>query len=473
MTPAKRLTLAQPTYAFVLTWSGQLISLVGSGLTTFAISVQVYQDTGSITRFSLVAFFSALPTMVLSPIAGALVDRWDRRKVMLYSDLGAGFGTLAIWLLLVAAKAGRWQIQPWHFYGPIALGSACVAFRWPAQYATTSLLVPKRHLGRANGLLELANGAGLIAAPVVAAVLVTRIGTEGVVLIDLATFAFALVTLLIVRFPQPPPSAEGQAGKGSVWREAAYGWAFIRTRPGLLRLVLFVAVMNMITGLLAVLITPLVLSFADIPTLGLIQSAAGLGILAGGVVMSVWGGPRRRIRGIIGFHALSGCALFLAAFPASVLLISIGASLVFFTIPLVASCAQAIWQAKVAPDLQGRVFSMRRMISLAAPPVAALLAGPLADGLFEPWLRPGGALAGTVGKVVGTGPGRGIALLCVALGLLAWLNALVAYLSPRVRNVEDELPEALHEERARSASAAPSPATEVDSPPVVSTGAGG
>ncbi len=187
-------------------------------------------------------------------------------------------------------------------------------------------------------------------------------------------------------------------------------------------------------------------SFADPATLGWVVSFSGVGMLAGGVAMGVWGGPRRRILGVLGFQLLSGVALFAAALPATPGMLA-GAAFVFmFAMPVMVGSAQAIWQVKVPAGVQGRVFAVRRMVSLSAPPVAALLAGPLADGVFEPAMASSGALADSVGRVLGTGPGRGIALLFVVLGILAALNVLLAWLSPRIRNVEDDLPDALRPE---------------------------
>lgn len=451
MSSSQRFAVTNPLYTFGLTWFGQAVSLLGSGLTSFALGLHIYQQSGSITKFSLASFCNLLPTMLLSPIAGALIDRWDRRRAMLLSDLGAGFGSILVWLLLMAGERGVLSLQPWHFYAPIAMSSAFGAFRFPAYYATTTLLVPKKQLTRANSLVDLAAGTTQIASPVVAAALVLRIGLKGVVLIDLATFGFAVTTLLIVRFPRPPESAAGRAGRGSLRSEMAYGWRFLRERPGLLRLLAFVTVSNLILALVTLLITPLILGFTNVQMLGVILSLAGLGMLAGGIVIGAWGGPKRRVRGILGFHMLAGIALLMAALPPTAPVVAAGAALYLFTNPMLASCSLAIWQSKVPPDLQGRVFAVRRMISLGAPPVAALLCGPLSDKLFEPWMAPGGALADSAGRVLGTGTGRGIALLFVVLGACVFLNVLLAYLSPRLRNVEDELPDAIPDHASRGA----------------------
>lgn len=441
---------AHPLRAFFLTWFGQLVSLLGSGLTSFALGVQVYNDSGgSITQFSLVYFFYYLPPLLLAPFAGALVDRWDRRRAMLLADLGAGAVAVLTYAILVAAARGVITLRPAHLYLPMALNAACDAIRWPAYFAATSLLVPKEQLGRANALLELASGLSQIVAPGLAGVLVVHIKLQGVLLADFATFLFAVGTLLAVRFPPPPESDEGRAARGSLLHEMASGWSFVRARPGLVGLLGFAAVYNLVLVLVTLLFTPLVLSFADVPALGGVLSFAGLGALAGGVAGSAWGGPKRRIAGLVLLQCTMGGVLLLALGPPSVVLAWGVAFAVLSLHPLIASALQTVWQRKVPPDLHGRVFAVRRMISLAAPPVAALLTGPLTEGVFGPAFQPGGALAGSVGAWIGAGPGAGIRVLIASLGLLGVANAALAWLSPRVRRVEEDLPDMLPDVAAR------------------------
>lgn len=439
-------TITRPLPAFLVMWGGLIVTWFGSGLTTFAIGTFMYQRSGSITEYSLFQFFYFMPMMVLSPVAGALIDRWDRRRAMLLAEIGAGASAALIWLLLLASDKGLWQLELWHLYVLIALGSCFGTFQLPACYAATSLLVPKEHLGRANGMIELAFGAGQILAPLTAGQVLGRIGLQGVVLMDVISFGLSIVLLLFVRFPPPPPLAGQQEGKKSLWRDVAGGWRFIRERPGLLQLMVFIGVLNLITGMVIVLITPLVLSFADVSTLGMVMSFAGVGMVVGAVLMTAWGGPKRRIHGVLGFYLLSALALFAAALPPTAPIVAGGAFVFLMCSPVILSSMQAIWQSKVPPALQGRVFSVRRMLGLAAPPLAALLSGPLSDYVFEPLLAPGGALEHSVGHVLGIGKGRGIALLFVVMGATIVVHTLVSYLSPRIRNVEDELPDTLAEQ---------------------------
>jgi DHA3 family macrolide efflux protein-like MFS transporter len=354
------------------------------------------------------------------------------------SDAGAGLSTLAMWLLLVT---GRLEI--WHIYLATTLNSTCSSFQRLAYYASTTLLVPKKHFGRSSGMIQLGRAAAQVAAPVLAAWLVLMVDIQGVILIDVATFIFALFTLQIVRVPKPETSAAGQESRGSFLSEATFGWTYVKARPGLLGLLLFFAATNLGLDMVLVLITPLVLSFTGTSTLGTILSVSGIGMLCGGVVMSIWGGPKRRISGVYSFVLLGTIATLLGGLQSSAPLIAVAFFMLSFCEQIVSGCAQAIWQSKVEPDLQGRVFTVRRMIAYPTTCLAYLTAGPLADNILEPLLANEGPLAGSIGQIIGTGPGRGIGLLYIVVGIFTVLVTIVAYSYPRLRLVEDELPDAV------------------------------
>ena len=223
----------------------------------------------------------------------------------------------------------------------------------------------------------------------------------------------------------------------------AFGWQYISARQGLLGLLAFSTVVFFIWGMVGALITPMILGFTSSDTLGIVISVAGFGMLAGSLVMSIWGGPRRRINGVLCFEFLSGLCFLLIGLRPSFWTTAIGAFGAHVTIAIVNGAYQAIWQSKVAPGVQGRVFAARQMVERAAIPFAYLAAGPLADNLFEPLLAGTGALAETVGPIIGTGAGRGIGLLFLLMGLVKMGVTLLAYLDPHIRYVEDELPDAV------------------------------
>jgi len=432
-----QLPAARRMRVFILIWLGQMVSIVGSGLTRFALGVWVYQHTGSATQFALIYLSSSLPVIVISPIAGALVDRWDRRWTMLLSDSGAGLSTLAIAPMLFAGR-----LEVWHIYLATSVSSTCSAFQSPAYAAATTLLVPKQHLGRANGLIQLGQAVTQLISPVLAGVLVVTIQVQGVILLDFATFLFALVTLLSVRFPTAETTTAGKAGKDSLLREIAYGWTYIMARPGLLGLLIFLAASNFLMGIVGVLATPLVLSFASAAVLGTVLTIGGSGMLVGSLVMSTLGGSQRHINSVFGFMLLSGLWILVAGLRPSAPLFATATFLLFFGLPIINGSSQVIFQKKVAPNVQGRVFALTGMLSGLSLPLAYLVAGPLADRVFEPLMVPGGALASSIGQIIGVGPGRGIGLMFIVIGVLTMLATVVAYQYPRLRMVEEELPDA-------------------------------
>ena len=424
--------------AFGIVWFGQVISFIGSGMSSFALGVWVYQKTGSITQFALTSLFIILPRVALGPLAGALVDRWDRRRVLIISDVGGGLSIFAIGLLILP---GRLEI--WHIFLAIFMSGIFDTLRWPAMTAATTQLVPKEHFGRASGMLQIVSAGTMLISPFVAGALMGAIGLQGVIVADFGTFLFAILTILLVRIPKPETTDEGRAGKGSLLHESTYGWKYNMARSGLLSLLVFLAISNFLIEMNAVLFTPMILSFSTTAALGMAMSLGGIGYLVGGIVMSVWGGGRRRINTVMASMLLVGLFMALIGLRASVPFVTISLFLCLVFYPITVSSNQAIWQSKVAPDVQGRVFAIRQAFILATPLLAYLVTGPLADGVFEPLLEVGGPLAGSVGQIIGVGPGRGAGLLFISAGLFLVLASVIGYLYPRLRLVEDELPDAI------------------------------
>jgi MFS family permease len=423
--------------AFFTIWAGQLVSLIGSGLTGFALAVWVYERTGSVTQFSIMALATTLPGIVLAPFAGALVDRWDRRKVMLLADTGSALCTLSI-----AALVGADSLSLAAVVALSALSSTFESLQSPAFDSAVTLLVPQERLGNYNGLLQLGQAIPRVVSPVLAGVLVDRIGLSGVIVIDFTTYLIGVTATLLTRLPMPAApaaaSADSDDDSPSLLSELTAGWRYLSAHPTLLVVLAFFAVTYFSIGIVNVSGPALVLSFASASSLGSALSMAGLGFVAGSVLMSVWGGPRRRIYGVLGFTLPFGLGIALAGLYPSVLLILGAMLLVTVTAPLIFGSSQALWQAKVPAHLQGRVFALRNMVVRSALPFAYVVAGPLVDRVFEPLMQANGPLAGSVGLVIGVGPGRGVALMFVLFGSLTMLAATAALLSPRVRQVEDE-----------------------------------
>lgn len=424
--------------AFTIVWLGQIASLLGTGMTQFAIALWAWELTEQATALALVGFFSFAPTILFSPIAGALVDRWDRKLVMMLSDLAAGLSTLVLLLLFLADN-----LQIWHLYVAGAFTGAFQAFQFPAYSAAISTMIPKEQYARANAMLGLAETATGIFAPIAAATLYIAIGLGGIMLIDVVSFVFAISALLIVHIPRPPVTESGREGAGNLWQESLYGFKYIFARPSLLGLQLVFFWGNLLTTMAFVLLTPMLLSRTGNNELvvGSVQSAAGVGGVLGGLALTAWGGPRRKVHGVLLGWAIAGAGVTLTGLGQSIpVWIAINFALAFFN-PLINVSNQAIWQAKVAPDVQGRVFSVRRMIAQITSPVGMLLAGTLADNVFEPGMMPGAALANIFGGLVGVGPGAGMALIFVITGILTVVVGLGAYNFRVIRDAEALLPD--------------------------------
>jgi DHA3 family macrolide efflux protein-like MFS transporter len=428
---------------FLLVWFGQVVSNLGSGMSGFAMGVWAYRLTGSVTALSLITLFATLPNMLLSPLAGALIDRWGRRSVLLINNFGAGACTL-----VMAALYWAGVLQIWHVY-VLVLTSRCFnVFQLPAFSSATALLVPRNQLLRANGMAQLGPSAAQIAAPILAVMLMDVIGVGGIFFLDCSSFLFAAATLLAIRIPKPSLSAAGQEGRGSLLYESFYGWTYIRKRKGLLGLLLFFAFANYCLTVVQILVTPLVLSFGNAKTLAMVLTSGAIGGVVGGLALGIWGGGRslRRIPIILGFTLLQGATLLLGGLRPAALLVAAAMAVALFALPMIRGSSEAIWQSKVPQDLQGRVFSIRRMIAGVAFPLAGASAGPLADRVFKPLLLPGGALAGTVGRVIGVGPGRGVGLMFMTFGVLTLLSVAVVYTCRSVRDVEADLPDVLRDD---------------------------
>jgi DHA3 family macrolide efflux protein-like MFS transporter len=432
---------ARPTgmVGFTLVWFGQLVSLTGSAMSQLALAYWAWQVTGSATALSLTIFFGFGPGVILSPLAGALVDRSNRKLMMMLSDLGAGLATLAILLLYLSG-----QLAIWHIYAAATFAGAFQTFQWPAYSAAISTMLERKDYARANGMMELAQAGSAIVAPALASFLLGVIGIAGVIGIEVVTLLIALATLSVVAVPQPQVSAEGQAARGSLWQESLYGFRYILARPSLLGLQLVFMGNNLCFAFFAGLLAPMILARtgSDPAALGSVLSAQGVGGVLGGLAMGIWGGPKRRVHGVLMGMILAGLfSVALMGFGQSVPVWMLAGLIGGLLTPVLNGSNQAIWQAKVAPDVQGKVFAARRMIAQLIFPISLLVAGPLADRFFEPAMREGGWLVPTLGPLIGSGPGAGIGLLIGISGLLSVVITLAAYLVPAVRNAEDRLPD--------------------------------
>jgi MFS family permease len=419
--------------------AGQAVSILASSMTGFSLGIWVFQQTSSATSLGIMTSAFTLPYLLIIPLAGVMVDRYNRKLMMMVSDLAAGLGSLAILLLLFTNN-----LQVWHFYLINVLIGMGNAFQWPAYSAAITTMVPKEQYGRANGMMSFVQAGPGVVAPLLAGALLPVIGLKGILLIDIATFILAIGMLMLVQVPQPVQTVEGLEGKGNLLKEAAFGFKYIFKRPSLLGFVLMLFFANLFLGFPNSVHVPLILSRTGNSslTLGAVETAGAIAWTLGSVIMSAWGGPKRRIHGVLlGWivYCLAGNIAFglgrsLGVWIPSILVAGIGSSIGIAT-------SQAMLQTKVAPDVQGRVFSARRLLTWFPDTFTPILGGIFADYAMEPYMQNGSWVSKLFGWMTGTGPGSGMAVMMVIFGVLTILALLSGYIFPQIRNMEDILPD--------------------------------
>ncbi|GAA3212596.1 amino acid adenylation domain-containing protein [Dactylosporangium siamense] len=420
---------------FLSVATGQLVSIVGSALTEFAIPLWIYLQTGSLVRFAVFAVLGLVPGMLVAPIAGAVVDRYDRRTVMLVGDVAAGASQA---VLLALALTGSLRVG--HIYVLLVTLSVALTFQRLAFASAVPQLVPKRYLGHANGIVQLSFGAGQFLVPLAAAGLMATVGLRGVLLLDVASYVCAIAVVVAVRFPR----TLAWARRETFWQEVVGGWRYSLGEGGLRPVLIFFAVLNLFMTPLFLLLSPLVLSFADLDAVARVSMAGGLGAILGGLLMSFWGGPRRqRVRGMLLVVLLLAVFSALPGLRTSELLVAVGALGMSFGLTLTNGVYTTIVQVKVPQRFHGRVFAVNTVIAFSTIPIGYAVVGPLGSRLLEPLMAPGGALAGTLGAVVGTGPGRGTALLFVVLAAVMAVQVLVSLRLPSLAGFDDRVPDAV------------------------------
>lgn len=398
---------------FFTIWGGQALSLLGSMLVQFALIWWLTQTTGSATVLATASLVGILPQVFAGPFAGTLVDRWNRRGVMIAAD---GLIALATLGLIFLFAAGRMQV--WHVYAIMFFRSTVGAFQWPAMQASTSLMVPEKHLARVAGINQTLGGAMNIISPPLGALLLSLLPLNGVMAIDVGTALLAVVPLLFIAIPQPPRRlAESTTGqrRASVLADLRVGLRYVAGWPGLMVILVMAMLINFIVNpafsLMPILVTKHFGGGAL--QLGWLESAWGVGVVTGGLVLSAWGGFRRRVvTSLLGVVGMGLGTIMVGLAPANAFLLALaGLFLGGFMNPITNGPLFAVLQSTVEADMQGRVFSLVNSGATAMMPLSLLIAGPVADALgVRVWYLVGG-------------------LACVVIGL-------IAFGVPAIMNVE-------------------------------------
>ena len=383
---------------FFTIWTGQALSLFGSALVQFALVWWLTQKTGSATTLTTAFLIAMLPQIVLGPFAGALVDRWNRRIIMISAD-----ATIALFSLLLAWLFATGRVEVWHIYAIMAIRSLGGAFHFPAMSASTPLMVPGEQLTRVNGLNQTLQGINGLIAPPVGALLLGFFQTQVVLLVDVGTAAMAILPLLFIPIPQPERGEEStQTVKPTLFNDIGVALRYIRSWPGLVAILAMALFLNFLLvpsgALLPLLVTEHFRKGAI--ELGFLESAQGFGLIAGGVILSIWGGFKRKIAtSITGIIGLGLGIMLVGLAPANLFYLAIAGTVILgFMIPITNGPIGAILQSVIRPDMQGRIMSLVNSAATAISPLGLLLAGPLSDWLgIRVWFWAGGLICLSIG----------------------------------------------------------------------------
>lgn len=421
-----------PLFVFILL--GQSAALLGATVTNFALGIWAYEKAGNVADYTWIAVASTVPGIFLGPVLGVFVDRWSRKGTL----IGAQLGNAAV----LAAVTGLYFIDKLSVFTIVLIvpfGAVFAAVLQIAFTSTISSMVGKQQLNQANGLIGLVFGVIQLAGPLLGGVALDHLSLIHILYSTLAAYVIAIAVLAVSAVPSR--NVEPQAEKPSVIRDLKDGYRYLSGKPGLMGGLWMFTLIWFSVSVIQVLFVPVVLGFGSKTDLGMIQTAGGLGLLVGGILMVVWKGPSRLLYGIAIPCFVFATAYTFVPLSTSVQLLCALTLLVMATLPMANASSQTLWQRKTDPAFQGRVFALRNTIMKAAQPLAFMAAGYLADHIFEPRMQPGGEWADTLGQWWGTGQGRGAALMMSVFGVLSFVFVIITLLNTKIRRADLDLPD--------------------------------
>lgn len=424
---------------FITIWIGQFISILGSEITDFAITIWAWEITGKATPLSLILLFAKIPSIMAAIFAGVIVDRYNRKFLMFFGDTASCLSTV---FLLVLSLTNNLEI--WHLYITAAVNGLFGYFQDLAYSSSISLLIPKQHYTRAAVLNDYVSGFGAnILAPALAGTLYYLIGLQGIMAIDLLTFIIAIYLLSLVKIPQPITDINSSENN-NLWHNLTFGFRYIIQRKSLVMMIIFLIIFYGIDRVMSGIESPMILARSGNNTaiFASVHSATAIGGAIGGILLSVWGGFKRRIHGLLLGTILtftSAIAFGLSSLPPLWLITTFFAALFW---PIIGSSEQSIWLAKIPSEIQGRVFAARFLMTQIPVLIALGMTGILADRVFEPAMMPGGSLASLLGGLFGTGLGSGMAVQYTLFAILGVILGLSGYAFSQLRDIEKILPDA-------------------------------
>ncbi len=420
---------------FMLLWSGQLVSAIGNGLTSFGLGVYVYQQTGLASAMALVTLLAFMPSLLLSAFAGVLADRYDRRLLMVVGDSCSALGLVFILICMLTGEVQLWQIC-----AGVTISSIFSSLLEPAYKATVTDLLTEEQYTKASGLVQAAGSAKYLISPILAGFLLAVWDIKLLLIIDICTFFVTAAATLAVRRGLPAKTAKriqpGVHAKPFI-REFQDGWSAIASNRGVFTLVIMTSAVVFFVGFIQTLCVPMILAFADSTVLGTVQTIAASGMLVTSIIIGIYpiksGYTRMLSASLLG----AGLCMALFGLREDIMLIAVSGFLFFAMLPFANTSLDFLIRTNIDNAVQGRAWGLIGVISQFGYVAAYATSGVLADYVFTPMLLDGGALAGSIGQMLGTGAGRGTGLLIAVSGVLLGVTAIILYNVQSVRKLEN------------------------------------
>ena len=415
---------------FYKLWLGELISNIGSGMTAFALSVYVYEKTGSVSYISLITLLSFMPSIILSPIGGLLADRYDRRLLMIIGDLFSGLGLIYI---LWNIQAGEKSIVP-IFLG-ITFSSIFTSLLEPSYRATLTDILDEENYAKASGLIQAAGSAKYLISPVIAGMILSVADIRVILLLDILTF---ITTCLMIFLVRKSMNSEMQNYKKDSFKGLLEGLFIIKENRGVYFLVIIMFFVCFFMGFIQILIRPMILALSSVKTAGIMESLCAVGLLIGSLWIGIAGIKKNYSKILAVACFFCGIFMSMTGVNENLAIIGISTFLFFSTLPFMNSCADVLVRVSVPNELQGRVWGLISLITQMGTVVAYIISGIMADYVFEPMFNKNGILVENIGMIIGTGKGRGIGFMLILSGIGMLIMAIVIWKNGEIREVSEK-----------------------------------
>ena len=415
---------------FYKLWLGELISNIGSGMTAFALSVYVYEKTGSVSYISLITLLSFMPSIILSPIGGLLADRYDRRLLMIIGDLFSGLGLIYI---LWNIQAGEKSIVP-IFLG-ITFSSIFTSLLEPSYRATLTDILEEENYAKASGLIQVAGSAKYLISPVIAGMILSVADIRVILLLDILTF---ITTCLMIFLVRKSMNSEMQNYKKDSFKGLLEGLFIIKENRGVYSLVIIMFFVCFFMGFIQILIRPMILALSSVKTAGMMESLCAAGLLIGSLWIGIAGIKKNYSKILAVACFFCGIFMSMTGVNENLNIIGISTFLFFSTLPFMNSCADVLVRVSIPNELQGRVWGLISLITQMGTVVAYIISGIMADYVFEPMFNKNGILVENIGIIIGTGKGRGIGFMLILSGIGMLIMAIVIWKNGEIREVSEK-----------------------------------